>query len=342
MRGSGTQADPFIIENLQDLQDVNNDLTAFYELESDIDASATVGWNAGLGFDPIGTIPNDFDGNFDGKGFNIINLFINRPLEGQVGLFGSVFGGATGAIRNVTLENCDITGQDWTGALIGRAAGLPGTIENCHSSGSITGNNDVGGLIGYLLIGCSSCSSSCNVSESAFSARDFGGLAGLSQGTVNRCFATGNVNAPTCQSVGGLIGWHGTDLVSDCYARGDVVGDDEVGGFIGTNNGGPIDNCYSTGSVSGTTNVGGFCGRNNDVITDSFWDTETSGMLISDGGTGRTTAQMFTRSTFTDAGWDPVTIWGFFPGSYPCLRGVSLRCSDYLPQPVTLAATGVT
>ena len=77
-----------------------------------------------------------------------------------------------------------------------------------------------------------------------------------------------------------------------------------VGGLVGYNNGGSITSSYSTGSVRGDHDVGGLVGDNRGSITTSFWDIETSGQATSDGGTGATTAEMQTASTFLDAGWD--------------------------------------
>ena len=89
-------------------------------------------------------------------------------------------------------------------------------------------------------------------------------------------------------------------------------GGNYVGGLVGRNaynTGATIDNCYSNGSVSAAQNPGGLCGFNyvDADITNSFWDTQTSGQASSDGGTGKTTAEMKTQSTFTDAGWDFAT-----------------------------------
>ena len=159
-----------------------------------------------------------------------------------------------------------------------------------------------------------------------------GGFAGLVyESTVDQCHATGNVSSPTGRYVGGFIGQlaSGTSsVVTNCYARGSVTGDDQVGGFVGLNYfqvSNTIDNCYSTGLVTGNTNVGGFCGIDDNTITNCFWDTETSGQATSDGGTGKTTTQMKTQSTFTDAGWDFTTIWSMTPSrndGYPNLDGV--------------------
>ncbi|GAG60913.1 unnamed protein product, partial [marine sediment metagenome] len=102
--------------------------------------------------------------------------------------------------------------------------------------------------------------------------------------------------------------------IDNSYARGSVtvsvvdtsVGD--IGGFVGfvASVNSTMDNCYSTGRVAvtgGVPDVGGFCGYNGGTISDCFWDEETSWMVLSDGGTRKSTAEMKTKSTFTDAGW---------------------------------------
>ena len=84
-----------------------------------------------------------------------------------------------------------------------------------------------------------------------------------------------------------------------------------VGGLVGLNEYGAVTNCYSTGAVRGSSDVGGLVGRNegdwngrDGIVTHCFWDTQTSGQATSAGGTGLTTAEMQTASTFLNAGWD--------------------------------------
>ena len=102
--GSGTAGNPYIITNVNQLQEMNDNLAAYYILGNDIDASATKGWNSGAGFLPVGA----FTGSFDGGGHKIYNLYINRPSTSYVGLFGSV--GSGGVVKNVGLENENING----------------------------------------------------------------------------------------------------------------------------------------------------------------------------------------------------------------------------------------
>ncbi|MBA7695477.1 hypothetical protein ES703_104105 [subsurface metagenome] len=150
MTGSGTQANPYKIYDVNDLQAMNDDITAYYELGGDIDASATSDWNDGAGFLPIIDGYTEFTGHFDGKGFAIDQLFINRPTTDKVGLFGDT---RPAGIKNVELTSCDITGKDYVGALVGELYGYTEgivTIEGCSSSGSVSGESSIGGLFGEV------------------------------------------------------------------------------------------------------------------------------------------------------------------------------------------------
>ena len=111
------------ISNIIDLQKIGNDvsypLDGDYVQTQDIDASATSGWNGGLGFDPIGDSSTKFTGSYDGGGYDISNLFIDRPLVDDCGLFGQSDAGAS--ISNATLASCNVTGKSSVGALVGLA-----------------------------------------------------------------------------------------------------------------------------------------------------------------------------------------------------------------------------
>ena len=359
MTGSGTEADPYIIYAVNDLQAVDNDLNAWYELANDIDASDTVNWNSGAGFSPIGPETSSFQGHFDGRGYNITSLYINRPTTDCVGLFRLIFNAPE--VKNFELLQVNITGQDRVGALAGRVASFTGfgvIIKRCRSSGSVTGRayvggligdynptagtnselrrcrstasisstgNEVGGLAGYIIGGLvSKCCAKGNVSGTG---TRIGGFVGQQQGSIRRCFATGSVSAPNGSSVGGFVGYNYT-VIKDCYARGAVSGNNRVGGFSGYTSVGGLTRVYSTGAVSGNLDVGGLVGYNDtdppDNVVASFWDYQTSGQATSAGGTPKSTAQMKTKSTFTDADWDFVDVWDIAAtvnDGYPYLRG---------------------
>jgi len=117
--GAGTAGDPFLIHDVFGLQGAGDFLDKDYGLASDIDASSTSNWNAGLGFDPIGDLSNHFKGSFDGNNFNISNLSINRTvgLEGiGVGLFGVA---SDASFQDISLTNSNIAGSINVGSLDG-------------------------------------------------------------------------------------------------------------------------------------------------------------------------------------------------------------------------------
>jgi hypothetical protein len=112
-------------------------------------------------------------------------------------------------------------------------------------------------------------------------------------------------------SVGGLAGYSEDSTISNSYATGSVNGEDYVGGLVGylwlgdEEAESTVSNSYSIGNVAGDNWVGGLVGYNEDgTVSNCFWDTETSGRATSDGGSGKTTAEMQDITTFSGAGWD--------------------------------------
>ncbi len=209
----------------------------------------------------------------------------------------------------------NVSGYNGIGGFIGY--NYNGMVSNSYATGSVKGNDDVGGLVGHNYNGTVSNS---YATGSVKGNDDVGGLVGdNSYSTVSKSYATGNVNGNTW--VGGLVGWNSHSTVSNSYATGNVNGDAWVGGLVGYNNNGTVNNSYSTGSVSGNGSVGGLVGLNDEgTVTASFWDIETSGISYSDGGVGKTTAEMKNKITFTSAGWDFINVWGIIDGqTYPYL-----------------------
>jgi len=158
-----------------------------------------------------------------------------------------------------------------------------------------------------------------------------GALVGMNEGTVSNSYSTGKVSGDGDYGcVGGLIGDnYGT--VSDSYSTASVVGSGCIGGLLGGNFQGTVNNCYSNGNVNGEDCVGGLVGGNNEyTVSNSFWDIETSGQPTSNGGTGKSTAEMQNIATFSGAGWDitevslnetnPAYVWNIVDGlTYPFL-----------------------
>jgi len=120
---------------------------------------------------------------------------------------------------------------------------------------------------------------------------------------VSNSCSTGNVTGK--KHVGGLVGLNDWGTISNCYCTGNVTGEKRVGGLVGSNDWGTISNCCSTGSVTGDSNPGGLVGYNEGgSVSNSFWDIITGGIVISAGGTGKTTAEMQSIATFSEADWN--------------------------------------
>jgi len=263
------------IRTWYDLAAITDNLDGNHILMNDLD-STTDGYeelasptaNQGKGWEPIGffgplgggcggyaagAAPWWFGltGTFDGQGYEIRDLFINRPDESgvrPVGLFGSINEG--GIIKNVSVVNVTVTGCEYVGGLAGW--NYYGTVSNSYSSGNVTGNENVGGLVGENW---------------------FGG--------VFNSYSTGNVTGEWC--VGGLVAYNDEGTVSNSYSTGSVIGYGAVGGgLVGYNDEGTVSN--------------------------SFWDIETSGKAISDGGTGKNTTEMQDINTFSGAGWNIISV----------------------------------
>jgi hypothetical protein len=285
--GGDGSSTPYQINGLNQLYWLSQNSSVWssdFEQITNITATATESWDGGAGFTPIGNGSTYFTGTYDGNNYSISDLTITRNSTYNVALFGGVRD--NGIISRTHLNNVNISGDYNVGGVVGYL--MQGDVSKCSSTGSISGKRYSGGIVGAMNSGTiSECFTSATIN--LLSGRDgdgMGGLTGYSFGTINNCYSSGNVNGGT--RVGGLIG----------YAA---------------NNTSTI-NCYSTGSVSGTSSVGGlignaapedeFFGDPAAVVTGCFWDTEASGNATSDAGTGKTTSEMKTMSTYTDAGWD--------------------------------------
>ncbi len=284
------------IRDWYDLDAIREELNNYYFLMNDLD-STTAGYqelasptaNGGNGWQPIGNFTDSFTWTFDGQGYEIRDLFINRPDENEVGLFRYV---GYGVIKDIGVVNAIVTGSENVGGLI---ADNFGTVSDSYFTGSVTG----------IMTGSMALNESCR------QLMGVGGVVGINSGNVSHCYSTGSVtDTGTCTGsanewwgVGGVVGLN-LGNVSDSYSTSSVTGNSYVGGLMGGGTGSVV-NSYSTGSVTGSEYVGGLVGYNlKDNVSNSFWDTQTSGQSSSDGGTGKTTAEMMDIATFTGAAWD--------------------------------------
>lgn len=348
--GNGTLADPFQISTLSHLQFLSEhpfEWIYYFIQTANIDAAAT---SSGVGFQPIGLPSSDrvffdlgeidylpilylndysFKGGYDGKGFSISNLHINRPTSDYVGLFGVV----TGIVINLGIRNSTITGNNSTGALAGLVLGS-GKIGACYSVYcTVSGNQYVGGLIGsleglssgQLYVDCSATTLS-----NIWGNSDIGGLVGLNYGSI--------INNSYCTESNVTLYYS-----AEVKNAGGLVGTSRIGDPFGFPYPAVIRNSFSSSAVRPTTNTGGLIGEvpppenpNNIVeiiVENSFWDTQTSMHTVSAGGSGKTTAEMKTMSTYSSGNWDFTNFWVMIGSIYP-----DLRCFYNIAPPAQLTA----
>ena len=211
-------------------------------LDTDIDLT-------GKDWTPIGT-SNRYSGTFDGGGHTITGLTFTTN-DVYAGLFGHL--NSAGTVKNVMMEDVQITSNRSSGFAGGVAGFSDGTIENCSVSGSVSGTVYVGGVVGAQWEGSiTGCSSSATVKGMVH----VGGVVGHTNGggTLTACYATGNVTIeidPIKKIYGGgLVGFNGGNGLLACYATGNVT---------------------STGSSTGNVDIGGFLGENNSFVTACYW-----------------------------------------------------------------------
>jgi hypothetical protein len=346
--GTGEPDDPYLIHTAEQMNEIGanpEDWDKSFKLMADID----LGSYAGTDFNLIGYYisSNDnkpFAGVFDGNGHTISNLNHASANTDIVGLFayasgldleirdlglidpnvdagtGSGVGSLVGvmefgAVTGCYARNCNVSGREWIGGLVGYA--LLGEFTDCYVYATVLGFEKVGGLVGVNYAGViTNCHSVSTVDGST----KVGGLVGLNEflmefglifpGQIAESYAEGTVDG--FLRVGGLVG-ENLARIDNCYATADTAGSGRVGGLVGYNHlwsGATfmpprISNCYASGSVSALFRVGGLVGTDDGgMVTASFWDMQTSGQLSSAGGAGKTTADMQRAATFLNAGWD--------------------------------------
>jgi len=248
------------IHNCSELQSMNNDLSANYTLDNDIDCT-------GFNFESISMSPDlsiSFSGNFNGNNHKIYNLTIFNSIDnGRIGLFGVVSGST---ISNVCLVNVNITGGlAQVGALVGSGDSV--TISNCSVTGDIHTRGSAGGIIGSF------------------------------SGTISNSYSRANITGTYYSYVGGLVGYS--------YPSPTIVLDS-----------------YSTGKVFAYSSpIGGLIGSTYSQVSNSYYDSQTSGQNDTGKGEGKITAQMKLQSTFVN--WDFNNIWAINPNindGYPYLK----------------------
>ena len=290
------------------MRDCPQQVCSGYELRRDLDfnndasyssTANKVIWTQDPGWDPIGHEDNIFSSRFEGNGYTISNLHINRS-ESLIGLFSTL--DAAAVIKNVGLLDVYVRDasaeNEQVGSLVGHNGGI---IINSYATGNVdVASSQVGGLVGFNESGSQIISSFSNV---AVTGQDkSGGLVGQNEGSITNSYITGSVS-----------------------------GTNDIGGLVGYNDG-SITNSYAVGLVSGDgNNIGGLVGMvtDNATITASYWDTNTSMQPMSADGISKTTTQLQTPTApgITEMevyyNWDNKA-WDFGDSkNYPALRYVA-------------------
>ena len=328
--------------------------------------------NDGEGWRSMGSITTrgSWHGVFEGNGHTIRNLYINTldtPFTEEVlNRVDAIYGLPTragdgyhnykgiffeniayeGVIRNLRLENVNVSGKAFVGAL---TASNHGIISNVHVTGAVSGISNVGGLVGiagpdsYIM----GSSARAGVAGRKVGGQDVGGLAGLNQGVIQASYARGAVSG-WADNTGGLVGRNAGGHIKASYATGPAsTAGQRSGGLVGDNAGG-VTASYATG--------GALVGRQGDgAVTAAYWDTQASGVGTSPAGAGKTTAELRQPTGYAGiyAGWnldldaddsgdDP---WHFGTTSqYPVLKHGGLRPQrqreSFTARPLNLPRVG--
>jgi len=317
--GSGTNGDPYLISTMQHLIWISTNPSSWssdFLQTSNIDVIEIDDYDGGAGFRPIGDGYNGFfSGTYNGGGFAVDYLYIDRRSTSDVGMFGYI---NQATIQNLGITNPTIVGNSYVGVLIGKSENSE--IINCYSSGAVAASvegvgNYIGGLIGSNILSSVTNSYSTIMVKGGDSI--LGGLIGgnYSGSEVINCYSTGFVSNTDQYGayLGGFVGENNNSTINCCYSTGSVTGSHAAcGGFAGTNaTGATISNCYSRGDVTQSYSsyqltFGAFCGDNywnaslieNCYSTGSVWytslaDPTNKGFAGHDGGNSTTFSNNF-------------------------------------------------
>lgn len=321
--GSGTSSDPYLITNVNQLNEVRNYLSTsgvYFRLENDLDLTSFISENYPLaGWQPIGTSSAPFKGVFYGNCKTIKGLKINRPNQDYIGLFGDVF---SGTVTQLMIVNCDINGNTAVAGVAGRIEGNA-QVSQCGVIGKIVGLYAVGGVVG---------SESGSPSQSYFP-------------LISDCYYNGDItagNSSATTSAGGIVGYHFKSGITKCYAAGTIYSSHNVGGICGWfSNSGNLHPGYLTKCVAANTTLWGsnwtgrITGQYDNYSYVSGGNKAYSGMEIyfrgsttprdnvydgcnssngTDNGSGISWDATKQKSTYTSMGWDFTNIWAIDEG----------------------------
>ncbi len=276
---------------------------------------------------------------------NVSNSYSIGKIQAQ-----NVVGGLIGTIsknsniyNSYAITNFELDHSKYSNSVGGLIGGISNYEQNCNkiniynvsAKGNLTGNSNLGGLIGTIFNPIdANCNIIINNSHSSVqikevidyfqwaTVKNIGGLIGENEGgKIFNSYSTGNISG--INNIGGLIGTNTNGQIFNSYATGNVTGTDIVGGLIGNNSNSSITNSYSVGKVIGSSNVGGLIGLFTSNISNSYYNSQTSGQTDTGKGIPKNTTEMMIESTFQN--WDFINSWQINESyNYPKIRLVPL------------------
>jgi len=315
--GEGTAEKPYLIGTAAQLAKLAELVNAgnadyndkHYKMTANINLGVSP-YTDGKGWLPIGNSTTySFRGTFDGADFIVSGININSTTNSNNGLFGWVYGGT---IKKLGVTGINITGDNATGGIVGNLV-YSANVINCYVTGTVSGNNNIGGVagnVGVYLYGSGSivnCYSTVTVSGNY----NVGGVAGsVNQGSITNCYATGSVSSSNNTCVGGIIGYVINGSITNSYATGAASGRESVGGVVGYMYGSKAENCvalnpiiictYWFGRVVGHFESGSTL---NDNMAFSGMELHINNNDTEKNGEDINVAQAKTQNTYISKGW---------------------------------------
>lgn len=324
--GYGTYDSPYLITDVQQLDNIRKNLNASYRLENDItfkisDFSRKGGafFNEGKLWEPVGTGDEAFYGNLDGNGYCISGILINRPDDSYCGLFSYNYGD----IKNLQISYFAITGGNYSGGIAGYNKG---NLSHCYNLDSveISGTNSYGVLCGYNFGTVSKCFNTGDLTSEG----SIGGIVYAngerysSGGKIEMCYNSGNITAGSC--AGGITVSGGR--VINCYNSGNIIAGERANGIAYLYDGRTIVNCYNIGVVRSkyyTEYEGNISAYDSGSTPQDCYSLDTKYEYHNCDGNACTLNQMMKKETYKGFEFD--SVWEFEENSaykFPTLRDV--------------------
>ncbi|SFA86775.1 The GLUG motif-containing protein [Acetitomaculum ruminis DSM 5522] len=250
-KGDGTRENPYKISNYSELKEFAEIVNGGHETIPQNTAACGILTNDIEGMNDDWIPIWNYSGIFDGNNKVISKLKISNYND-YIGFFGHIDN--EGIVKNVSLKECDTSGNYYVGSLAGENKGI---ITNCKNYGNITGSNHhSGGIAGYNKGLVSNCDNYGDVNTQGSS---HGGIVGDNSGTITNCHNYGVIEGS--DSIGGVAGDNDGNINS-CFNTGSVKGEDYIGGICGNSFFGNLMNSYNVGTVDGKYSIGGVVGHN--------------------------------------------------------------------------------